>query len=393
MGVASTRYTRIIAVAATGLLVTATAQAASAQQEPDHGSAGHQPRVQVVASGLDAPRGLSFAPHGALYVAEAGTGGAGPCASGPEGDEVCFGETGAVTVLWRGEQRRVVDDLPSLADEAQFAVTGPHDVAWSARGLVVPIGLGADPAGRAAFGDDGAALGTVVRVDRAGSWAPIADLAGFEADNDPDAGRPGVEHPDSNPFSVVVHGDRVTAVDAGGNSVLRFAQHGAADDVGLVTTLPFRFEDAPSFLGLPPGTQIPMQPVPTGLTRHRGDYYVGQLTGFPFPVGGANVYRVNEGSEPSVYASGFTNIIDVAFDRQGRLLVLEMFTGGLLGAEEDPSGALWRVDRDGEKTLVADGSDGLLAPGGVAVARDGSYYVTNKTVFGDGAGEVLRIRP
>ena len=33
----------------------------------------------VVMSGLDNPRGLAFAPNGALYVAEAGRGGDGPC--------------------------------------------------------------------------------------------------------------------------------------------------------------------------------------------------------------------------------------------------------------------------------------------------------------------------
>lgn len=392
MGVVSMRFTRIIAVAAAGILVTTAGPAAGAHQKPGHSPGEHEPRVEVVADGLNAPRGLSFAPHGVLYVAEAGTGGEGPCVPGPEGDEVCFGQTGSVTALWRGHQRRVVDDLPSLADDAQFAVSGPNDVAWSARGLVVPVGLSADPAVRDTFGDDGAALGTVVRIDRRGTWKSIADLAEFEAEHDPDAGSPGVEHPDSNPFSVVVRGSKVTAVDAGGNSIVRFKQHHPKDDVKLVATLPFRFVDAPPFLGLPPGTQIPMQPVPTGIAQRGNTYYVGQLTGFPFPVGGANVYRVRKGSEPSVYASGFTNIIDVAFDLRGRLLVLEMFSGGLLGAEQDPSGALWRVEHDGEKTLVADGSDGLLAPGGVAVGRDGSYYVTNKAVFGEGQGEVLRIR-
>ena len=51
----------------------------------------------VVASGLDSPRHLSFAADGELYVAEAGRGGAGPCAPHPSLGVFCFGLSGAVT--------------------------------------------------------------------------------------------------------------------------------------------------------------------------------------------------------------------------------------------------------------------------------------------------------
>ena len=61
------------------------------------------------------------------------------------------------------------------------------------------------------------------------------------------------------------------------------------------------------------GPDIPMQAVPTTVTRGPdGALYVGQLTGFPFPVGGANVYRIGPGGQPQVFASGFTNIIDIS---------------------------------------------------------------------------------
>ena len=40
--------------------------------------AAHAARVDVVASGLDSPRHLAFGEDGALFVAEAGRGGAGP---------------------------------------------------------------------------------------------------------------------------------------------------------------------------------------------------------------------------------------------------------------------------------------------------------------------------
>jgi hypothetical protein len=387
-------YARTLAVVAAGAMLVAGSPVAGAHSGKD----GRSPSIKVVASGLDAPRGLSFGPGGVLYVAEAGTGGAGPCDVGPEGDEVCFGRSGAVTAIQKGKQWRVVKNLPSLADADHFAVIGPQDVAWSSKGLVVPVGLGGNLETRKAFGPKAKALGTVVRVThkgsikpgRTGSWHPIADLAKFEQKKFPQQGQPGVEHPDSNPFSVVVHGSKVVASDAGGNSVVQFAQPAKKKTakISLFSLLPFQFVDAPPFLGLPPGTQIPMNPVPTGLTRHGGSYYVGQLTGFPFPVGGAAVYQLRKGKQPKVYASGFTNIIDVAFDQKGRLLVLEMFTNGLLSG--DLSGALWRVDRKGNKKLIA---DGLIAPAGVTVGPDGAYYVTNKGVAHPGGGEVLRIRP
>ena len=164
---------------------------------------------------------------------------------------------------------------------------------------------------------------------------------------------------------------------------------------GTISTLavfPNRMVEAPPFLGLPPGTQIPMDAVPTTVALGPdGDYYVGQLTGFPFPAGGANVYRVPaQGGVPEVYAGGFTAIIDVAFGRDGSLYVLEIAKNGLLAAFEgnDWTGALIRVARNGTRTEIASGL--LFAPGGVAVGSDGALYVTNNSIF-SGSGQVLRI--
>src|SRR5688572_33351278 len=67
------------------------------------------PRATVVMCGLDNPRGLAFGPEGALYVAEAGRGGAGPCiVNPPPGPTLCYGPTGAVSRLWHGTHDRIV---------------------------------------------------------------------------------------------------------------------------------------------------------------------------------------------------------------------------------------------------------------------------------------------
>ncbi len=337
--------------------------------------------VTTVASGLDNPRGLGFAPDGSLYVAEAGRGGDDPCFTGPEGDEVCFGTTGAITKIRGGTQSRVLSGLPSIAGgDGSFAV-GPSDVSFQGvGGMYFTVGLGADPAEREGLPEAGQeGSGWLLRGKAArGSWKQAADIAGFEAQANPDGG----EH-DSNPNSVAAtHGGRAVA-DAGGNSLVWVA---ANREVSTLAVFPAQQADAPPFLGLPPGTQIPMESVPTSVVRGPdGAFYVGELTGFPFEPDSARVFRVVPGQDPQVFADGFTNIMDIGFAADGTLYVLEIAQNGLLSG--DPTGALVRLAPDGSQTVVM--SDGLFLPGGLAL-RGGAAYVSNCGVC-VGDGSVLRI--
>jgi hypothetical protein len=338
-------------------------------------------RMTTIASGLDNPRGLTFAPDGALYVAEAGRGGAGPCLTGPEGDEVCFGTSGAITRIRHGVARRIIRGLPSIAATDGSAAIGPSDVAFrGSRGPYFTVGLGADPAARAdapAYAQQ--ASGWLLR-GRAGTpgWKQVADIAGYEARANPDGGLP-----DSNPNSVLATAAGLVVADAGGNSLVRVAPSGR---ISTLATFGSQMVDAPPFLGLPPGTQIPMESVPTSVVRGPdGAYYVGELTGFPFAPGMARVHRVVPGHAPKVVASGFTNIIDLGFAADGKLYVLEIAANGLLSG--DQTGALIRVGRHGSQHAVA--SAGLTAPGGLAL-RGRAAYVSNCSVC-PGAGSVVRI--
>ncbi|MEA2274729.1 MAG: hypothetical protein QOI98_3437 [Solirubrobacteraceae bacterium] len=378
------RWRRPVALAG---VVAAAAVGAAAGAAPVSASSGG-PDVEVIAGGLDNPRGLTVVHGDTVLVTEAGRGGDGPCIMGSAGAQVCLGQTGAVTAVRRARehtyvQRRIVT-LPSLASPTE--ALGPHDVAIGSSGeLVVALGLGAPPASRAQLGEGGALLGQLVRVDSFGRIRPVADLAAFEAAHDPDQGLPGT-HVDSNPYGLHVTGHGVFAADAGGNTVLRIGRGGVLSPIAVF---------APRFVAGPdPGSQIPMQSVPTSVTRGSdGALYVGELTGFPFPVGGAKVWRLERGEQPQVYAEGFTNIVDIAFDRRGRLHVLEMFKNGILAPPPEgqlPPGRLVRVERDGSKTEIADGA--LNVPGSLAFGSDGSIYVSNKSSAGPGAGEVLRIR-
>ena len=107
-------------------------------------------------------------------------------------------------------------------------------------------------------------------------------------------------------------------------------------------------------------------------TRRDGAYYVGELTGVPFTPGLANVWRVVPGQAPEVYCSGFSFIIDLAFDRRGNLYVLENASGPN-GPFLGTPGRLLRVGRDCTRTPVA---TGLPAPTSVAIGPDGDAYLT-----------------
>lgn len=340
--------------------------------------------VKVIAQGLNNPRGLAFAQNGALYVAEAGVGGAGPCMPGPEGGDVCYGDSSSITRIHHGQQTRVVTGLSSLAAPDGSAAIGAHKISIVGRLAYVTIGLGADPAvlnDPNGLGGVHNHLGELLKVDlRRGNLLSIGDLAAFEATNNP-AGGP----LDSNPYGVLALSGRQLVTDAGGNSLLVVR----GGNVETMAVFPTRLADAPPFLGLPPGTQIPMESVPTAVVQGPdGAFYISELTGFPFPFGGSQIYRVEPGAAPTVYATGFTNVIDLAFAPDGTLFVLEITTNSLLSG--DPTGALIRVNTDGSREIVL--QDGLLFPGGVAVGPDGALYVTNGSIF-PGGGMVLRIAP
>ncbi|HEY0947793.1 MAG TPA: ScyD/ScyE family protein [Opitutaceae bacterium] len=339
----------------------------------------------LVATGLNNPRGLDFAPNGALYVAEAGTGGDGPAAEGPDGP-VYFGLSGSITRIFKGKQGRVVEGLPSTAGEGGFGAIGPSDISFEPFGRArVTIGLGLNPAVRdSVFGPAGAKLGGLFQLSQNGKLKWLADLAAFEASANPDQGLP-----DSNPNGVLsTRAGGAYVADAGANTLLHVTANGA---VSVVAVFPSRVVDTPPFLPQPPfPAQLIMQAVPTNVVRGPdGALYVSQLTGFPFPPGEARIYRVVPGSAPQVYAEGFTNIIDLEFDGAGNLYVLEIDANSL--ANPAVGGRLARINAaDGSVETIAD--DGLIMPGGLSIGPDGAIYVTN---FGTspGGGQVVRIEP
>jgi hypothetical protein len=363
-------------------LLALVAIAAVAAVPSAQAHSGTSPGWKVVASGLDNPRGLAVAKNGDIWVAEAGKGGAGPCQPGEEaGDPAsCYGTSGAFTLIHNGWQKRVVTGLPSFGDQGTGDnAVGATDIIVNGKHVEGLIGGGGGSVERAALvAAAGPAAGLsdwMVKIDPwSGKLTPFADFASYETVNNPDKGAI-----DSDSYGLAErHGGWVVA-DAAGNDVLGvdFKKHistlGVFPDVQVL---------APPFLGLPPGTNIPMQSVPTTVAVRPKDpnVYVGQLTGFPFPPGAATVWALAPNGTATPYATGFTNIVDIAWGPKSSLYVLEITSAGLLSGA--PTGALIRVWPNGTKTTVA--STGLVAPTGVAIAHDGTVFVTN---YGTSAGK------
>ena len=347
-----------------------------------------EPVGEVIAEGLNSPRGLHVADDGTVYVAQAGVGGddciSGPTPEGEEG-ELCFGTSGTIVMVAGGEQSDAVSGLNSV-NVGPTETLGPHDVMAGEDGLYVMMG-GLAPA--TPLRDDNASLagslGWVVMADAEGVVTQVADITAYEIDANPDGGAI-----DSNPFSLTMDGAGGWVVsDAGMNGLVHIEGEGALTTLAVFED---RMVDAPPFLELPEGTQIPMQTVPTGITMGPdGAFYVGELTGFPFELGAARVWRVTAEGEAEVYAEGFTNVIDVAFDADGNLYVLEMIAGSLLNATDDPASVASRivqVAQDGTQTTVVD--SGLFFATGLAVGPDGSLFVSNFGVM-PGMGQVVKI--
>ena len=373
-----------------------------------------EPTVEVLADGLNNPRGVKVADDGSVYVAEAGFGG--DTCLGEGAEAMCYGPTGAVVRVTPDGVERVVEGLNSGASGPEAG--GVSDTAIAADGtLYVVINLGADPASRADMPEAFANAGWLMKLGPDGSLEPVADVAAFETANDPDAEMGG--EVDSNPYGIVATDGGVVVADAGGNDVLLVGDDGSVTLLGVIAPTIHEFSAAdlaamgppPEGEGEVPSTEgeveappadamipVPVQSVPTSVTLGLdGALYVGELTGGPFPLGGASVWRLADGEEPTEYATGFTNIMGLGFAPDGTLYVAEMVSDGLMtvfsGGDAPPIGAVKSVPPGGgEPTLVASGEQ-FMALGGLAVDGDGAVYVSTGTIMGPAGGTLVKITP
>jgi hypothetical protein len=366
---------RVAAIAASVVASLVAIPVAPAAADPDRGSQ-HSP--QVVATGLNNPRHVRWS-SGGLYVAEAGIGGDGPCIPGGEGPDAppnCYGKSGSITRIKNHDQRRVVKGLPSLAPEGGTNALGPADVRVHGKSYVAALGLGANPTeARALLAPKGQKLATVVagRFGHRGLRV-VADIGAYEASANPD----GAQF-DTNPVALLESRRGLFVVDAGGNALLKVKRPG---QVRTVAIFPATEVTSP-----PPGFPPTMDAVPTAAAYGPdGAIYVSQLTGFPFPVGGASIWRVVPGQAPTKYVTGLTNVTDLAFGKDGSLYVVQIADTGLL--DQNSKGSVIRIPAGGVGPRVKI-AEGLMAPYGIALHGHSAYVTTCSTCAG--GGEVLRV--
>ncbi len=305
--------------------------------------------VTVVAEDLVNPVGLALLPTGGLLVAEEGT-----------GDD---DNSAGIAMVSGNRVDRVVDDLPSGRDSGDLS--GVPMVGLSPDGTTVYTShFGAEslltfPVPTSKAVDLGAVLGP---GDLRSTMTPLNRVRL------------------TNAFDITFSPDGVPVVsDASENGVATLTEGGRTEFI-------HRFGS----LSDPDRETLQIDAVPTGITR-RGDEYLVTLTGgCPYPDGSGRLVSIDGRGNEQTLVTGLDMPIDVEVADDGTVWLLEFarfdseascFSGqGYVAG----TGRLSRLDGD-TPVVVA---DGLNFPGALAVAPDGSLYVSE--IF---AGRILRLAP
>ncbi|HEX3837200.1 MAG TPA: ScyD/ScyE family protein [Steroidobacteraceae bacterium] len=364
------------ALALGGVIATCAAQSVCAQVPSE---------FQVVASGLNAPRGLKFGPDGDLYVAESGTGGTNktnasqcPQVAPPVGPYL-GGNTGAIVKISRtGKVTPVASGFPSSV-ASTGDLSGVADVAFLDGQLYALIA-----GGGCSHGNPLAPNG-IARVNaNTGKWSMIADLSAFGMTHPGQFDDAADFEPDGVWFSMIDTGGHLIVTEPNRGIVVAVESDGRAHELVDISASQGHI-------------------VPTGLAERDGDLYVGNLLYFPIlPDWSRILHLAKVGSEGreipgmqpqgSYYVAdskaGLTTVMAVTFGPDGLLYALELSDNA--GFPAPGNGKVVRLQRSGE---FEDVITGLNVPGGMAWGPDGRLYIADFSAVPapmTGAGRILR---
>jgi hypothetical protein len=345
-----------------------TALAASDAASLSRGVSSFPATPSVFATGLQFPRGLTFGPDGALYVAEAGAGGTGfttdpPCTqvkprvgpyhNGPTARISRITANGSRTTFASGfpSGRNAMGDLLGVAAVAFI----DHTMYALSSGGGCSHGTFASPAG-------------IARVSPSGAWAIVANLSAWQAANPVAHPSTGDFEPDGSWYGMIAADRSLVAVEANHGEVVR-----ADPRTGRVS----RIVDVSALYG---------HIVPTVVAERKDALYVSNLGIFPSATGAQSIYRISRTGAMSIVATGFSKVLGLVFDRAGRLYVLESSTAP--GGPRPTTGDVVRIDRKGGRTVIA---NNLFFPTGIAIGPDGRLYISNHGFGPPNMGEILRV--
>lgn len=324
-----------------------------------------QVHASVYASGLNHPDGMAMDHRGRLWVAQHGSG---SDVDGCTSSALISMVTRSKTVI------PVVESLPSCTVEGQ--PMGAHDVLFDERDrLFILQGAGFEALSMSLLGFevDHRGRGPAGPPPFAGQNADIEVLASILPFITAELGT----H-ESNPFRITrgPDGDQFI-VDAAANAVLRRDRD--TGDLSVFAT----FDNVANPLSpLGPPT---IHPVPTGIAFAGDRFFVGSLTGFPFPEGAASIYEVDLDGNVAPLRTGLTTVSDLVIDpRDGAIIFTRMARFQLPGGFVPNSGGVFKLDlSNGSITPILENID---FPVGLAVGRPGELFVSLFT-----RGEILQV--
>jgi hypothetical protein len=349
-------------------------------------------QVTTIATGLNSARGLAVGSDGAVYVTESGIGGTSQNCVFLLNLNFCSGTTGSITKIKDGTQQRVLTSLPSVAAQPELTnASGPQDIQFDSAGNpYVLFANGGEPSNRNTWQSPG--LGQLYKLNfETGTLTSVADISTYLEG----------KTPESNPFAFSIAGSTAYVADAGGNAIVSVNLDGSnLKTVAILPTQNIKDPVYPQDFFTPPPpdpklviktdkVKVDVDFVPSGVeTGPDGLLYVSEFTGYPFPEGKSRIFQIDKAGKLKVYLDGFTQIIDIKFDSQGNLYVLQYANQSVW--KGNLTSSLIKVDKNKKRTTLANGT--LQSATALAIGPDDSIYVTNK---GDrpNQGEVIKITP
>jgi hypothetical protein len=331
----------------------------------------------IVAKGFDSPRGLAFAPNGALYVGEAGHGGD-VCSP-----EACLGLTSQISAIdvATGAHAPVVAGLISFNDLVHGGVTGVDGVSTDGGrilGIITgyPQAVPSDsvcaagpPDCRAVLAAARAQLGTLIKATPSGTWKTLAGVGAIDFQWTIEHQGPDQVETDANPYGVLGVPAGAYVADAGSNTLDFVSANGA-------TTVLAHFPNPPA------GTFFPSDAVPTCVAIAGGTVYVADLSGRLWKVDGSTPTQVPVAPGLLRHVTGCTA------DAAGDLYLVNIFTTPF---PSPGTGSVVKLGADGSASVLA---SPLNFPNGIALGPDGGVYVSVNSVCpatGPCQGQVIRL--